>query len=97
MLIITGTYKIKPGRRDEFLKTVVDQGIYAAFLKEKGNISYDYFFPYGSDDDVFFFERWEDMDTWEAHKASDHTMKLQPIKEEFLAGFTPGIIGTVEI
>ena len=95
MLIVTGTYKIKPGKRNEFLQAVINQGIYAEFLKEKGNISYDYYFPYGNDDDVFFFECWENMDAWEAHKSAPHTLKLQPIKDEFLDGFIPGTVGTV--
>jgi len=94
MLIVTGTYHIKTGKRDEFLKAVIDQGIYAEFLKENGNVSYDYYFPYGKEDDIFFFERWNDADAWEAHKAAPHTMKLQPIKDEFMTGFTPGIVAT---
>ena len=97
MLIVTGTYHIKAGKRDEFLKAVIDQGIYAEFLKENGNVSYDYYFTYGKEDDIFFFERWKDADAWEAHKAAPHTMKLQQIKDEFMTGFTPGILATVDL
>ena len=96
MLIVTGAYTIKPGKREEFLKEILDQGIYAEFLKEKGNISYDYYFPYGNDDDVFLIEHWEDKDAWEAHKSAPHTLKLQPIKDEYLIGFTPGIVAEVD-
>ena len=95
MLIITGTYKIKPGKREEFLRAVFDEGIYDEFLKEDGNISYDYFFPYGNEDDIFFFERWADRDAWEAHKVAPHTVRLQEIKDEYLTGFTPGIVGDI--
>ena len=93
MLIITGTYKVKPGKREEFLKAVHEQGIYAEFLKEEGNISYDYYFPYGNADDIFFFERWENRDVWEAHKVAPHTVRLQALKDEYLAGFEPGVLG----
>ena len=96
MLIVSGTYLIKPGKRDEFLKAVYDRGIYAEFLKEKGNISYDYYFPYGNDNDVYFIERCENRDAWEAHKVAPHTMKLQPIKELYVTGFTPGILGEIQ-
>ena len=92
MLIVTGTYHVKPGKRDDFLKAVIDQGIYAEFLNEAGNISYDYYFPYGKEDDIFFMERWEDMAAWDAHKAAPNTSKLQPIKDEYMTGFTPGIV-----
>ncbi|MDR0490557.1 MAG: antibiotic biosynthesis monooxygenase [Oscillospiraceae bacterium] len=95
MLIVTGTYKIKPGMREEFLKKVIDQGIYAEFLKENGNLSYNYFFPYGNDDDVYFVEQWENMAAWDAHKAAPNTAKLQPLKDEYMTGFTPGIVGEI--
>ena len=97
MVIVTGTYLIKPGKRDEFLKAIYDQGIYAEFIKEKGNISYDYYYPHNNDNDIFFFERWEDMDSWEAHKKAPHTQKLQPIKDEFMTGFTPGVAAEVNL
>ena len=91
MLIITGTYIIKTGKREEFLKEIIDQGIYAEFLREEGNISYDYYFPYNEPDGIFFFERWKSVEAWEAHKAAPHTQKLQEIKKEYLTGFNPGI------
>ena len=97
MLVITGTYKVKPGLRDEFLRAVIDKGIYSEFLKEDGNISYDYFFPYGNDDDIFFFERWESREAWEAHKAAPHTEALQVIKDEYLSGFEPGVLGEMDV
>ena len=95
MLIITGTYKAKSGKREEFLRAILDQGIYDEFLKEEGNISYDYYFPYGNDDDVFIFERWESRDAWEAHKVAPHTARLQDIKNEYLTGFVPGVVGEI--
>ena len=95
MLIVTGTYKVKPGKREEFLGAVVEQGIYNEFLKEEGNISYEYYFPYGNDDDIFFFERWKNRDAWEEHKAAPHTARLQEIKNEYVIGFTPGLVGEI--
>lgn len=96
MLIVSGTYKIKPGKRDEFMKTIYDQGIYAEILKEKGNISYDYYYPYGNADDVYFIERWSDRDSWDTHKVAPHIVKLQDIKNVYMTGFEPGILGEVQ-
>jgi quinol monooxygenase YgiN len=96
MLIVSGTYKIKPGMRDEFMKTIVDRGIYAEILKEKGNVSYDYFYPYGNDSDVYFIERWSDRDAWEAHKVAPHIATLQDIKNDYMTGFVPGILGELK-
>jgi quinol monooxygenase YgiN len=96
MLIVSGTYKIKPGKRDEFMKAIYDQGIYAEILKEKGNISYDYYYPYGNDTDVYFIERWSDRTAWDAHKVAPHIVKLQDIKNAYMTGFEPGILGEVK-
>ena len=89
MYVVTGMYNVKPGMRDAFVKAIYDQGILSAFLKEEGNISYEYFFPYENPDGVFFVERWTNLDSWEAHKVSPDTIKLQAIKGDFTTGFTP--------
>jgi len=95
MLVVTGTYIAKPGKRDEFVKAIYDQGIYSEFLKEDGCISYDYYYPYENPDAIFFVERWETPDAWEAHKVAPHTQRLQGIKDEFMAGFEPGFLGEI--
>ncbi len=96
MLIVSGTYKIKPGKRDEFMKVIYDTGIYAEIKKENGNMSYDYYYPYMNDNDIYFVERWSDRDAWEAHKIAPHIVKLQDIKNEFMTGFEPGILGELK-
>ena len=93
MFVVAGTYLIKPGKRDAFVKEIYDQGIIGEFRKEKGNISYDYYYPNENPDGVFFVECWENPDAWEAHKVSPNTAKLQPVKSEYTTGFTPGILG----
>jgi len=96
MFVVTGMYVAKPGKREEFVKAIYDQGIYDEFLKEEGNISYDYYFPYGDPDGIFFVERWENPDAWEAHKVAPHTVRLQDIKNEYMAGFVPGFLGEMK-
>jgi quinol monooxygenase YgiN len=96
MLIVSGAYNIKPGLRDEFMKIIYDEGILKATRAENGNIGYDYYYPYESDTEVFFLERWENRDCWEAHKVAPHIQKLQTIKDKYLSGFTPGILGEIQ-
>jgi len=93
MIIVSGTYKIKEGKRDEFMKILSDEGICDENLKENGNIGYDYYYPVGNETDVHFIERWTDRDSWEAHKAAPHVQKLQGIKEKYMTGFEPGLLG----
>jgi len=96
MFVVTGTYTSKPGKRSDFVKAIYDQGIHSEFLKEAGNISYDYYFPCNDPDGIFFVERWKDQDAWEAHKTAPHTARLQDIKSEYMAGFTPGFLGELK-
>ncbi|MCL2391402.1 MAG: antibiotic biosynthesis monooxygenase [Oscillospiraceae bacterium] len=96
MFVVTGAYQVKPGTRDDFLKEVYDQGIYAEFLKEEGNISYDYYYPYRNETDIFFVERWETPEAWDAHKVAPHTARLQPIKDKYMTGFVPGFFGEIK-
>ena len=93
MFVVAGTYIVKPGMRDAFIKAIYDQGIISEFRKEKGNISYEYYCPHENPDGVFFVEQWENLDAWEAHKVSPNTAKLQPVKSEFTTGFAPGFVG----
>ena len=93
MLVVTCVYKIKPGMRDEFMKIIHDDGILAETLKEKGNIGYAYYYPAENETDVFIMEQWVDRDSWEAHKVAPHIQKLQGIKEKYLTGFEPGLLG----
>lgn len=93
MLIVSGSYKISPGKRDEFMKIIYDEGILAETRKENGNQGYDYFYPYEDENAVFFLERWTDRDCWEAHKVAPHIQKLQGIKEKYMTGFEPGLLG----
>jgi quinol monooxygenase YgiN len=95
MLIVSGAYKVKPGLRDEFMKVLYDEGILKETRAENGNIGYDYYYPYESETEVFFLERWENRDCWEAHKIAPHIRKLQTIKDKYLSGFTPGIVGEI--
>ena len=93
MLIVSCVYKIKPGLRDEFMKAINDEGIPAETLREKGNVGYGYYYPVGNETDVFIMEQWSDRDAWEAHKVAPHIQKLQGIKEKYLTGFEPGLLG----
>jgi quinol monooxygenase YgiN len=93
MLIVSGAYKIKEGKRDEFMKVLSDEGIPEENRREYGNIGYDYYYPVGNETDVYFIERWLDRDSWEAHKVAPHVIKLQGIKEKYMTGFEPGLLG----
>ena len=96
MLVVSGAYKIKEGLRDEFMNKIISEGVRDANQGEEGCIGYDYFYPVGNDTDVYFIERWENRDVWEAHKVAPHvTGILKDLKDEYMTGFEPGILGEI--
>ena len=97
MLIVSGAYQIKPGKRDEFMRAIYDGGIIGKIRAEQGNIGYDYYYPYESETEVFFVERWDTRDAWEAHKVAPHvTGALKELKDAYMTGFVPGVVGELK-
>jgi quinol monooxygenase YgiN len=98
MLIVSGAYQIKPGKRDEFMKSLYEEGIVEKIRGEQGNIAYNYYYPYESETDVYFVEQWENRDAWEAHKIAPHvTGALKELKDNYMTGFAPGILGELQV
>lgn len=96
MWIVSGTYVIKPGKRDAFVEQVIAQGILDKILKEDGNIGYDYYYPLEDADQVFFVERWISEAAWKAHLEAPHVAQdLKALKESYQDGFLPGVLGAL--
>ena len=94
MIVVSGAYVAKEGMRDEFMNKIISEGVRDAILAENGCIGYDYYYPVGNDTNIYFIERWTDRDAWEAHKVAPHvTGALKDIKDQYMDGFEPGILG----
>ncbi len=97
MFIVSGAYVIKQGKREEFMREIYSKGIIAKIRGEKGNISYNYFYPYDSNSRVYFVEQWENRADWEAHCQSPHIIgELKTLKDVYMTDFEPGILGCME-
>ena len=53
------TYRVKPGRGQEFLDELSAAGIRDIVLKEEGCIRYDFYLPVEKRDEVLLVECWE--------------------------------------
>lgn len=97
MFVVNGSYIIKPGKRDEFMEKIYAQGIIEKIRNEEGNIAYDYFYPYESENAVAFIEQWENRSLWEAHCVAPHVVgDLKALKDIYMDDFKPGILGAIE-
>jgi len=74
MIVLIVSIKMKPGKREEYVKLAAD--CVKATRQEKGNISYDALLSPEDPDGFFFVEQWTDMEALGAHMKSEHFIKL---------------------
>lgn len=97
MFIVSGTYIIEPGKRNEFMEAIYSQSIIEKIRNEDGNIAYEYFFPYEDENGVYFVERWESRPHWDAHCQAPHVVgELKALKDTYMTAFKPGLLGKIE-
>lgn len=85
MIVLNVTYQCKPDRREEFLESIMAEGIDAASRAEAGNIKYDYYFPAdGNQDELLLVEKWRDADALKEHSVQPHFIRLGELKPEFV-------------
>lgn len=72
MLILNVTYKVKPGKRDEFFEKLEEKEVGDKSKAEKGNEKYEYFFSREDEDLIFLVEHWADEEAFNTHCGTSH-------------------------
>ena len=80
MIVLNVTYKCRPGMREEFLESIITEGIDDASRAEAGNIKYDYYLPFDGGDELLLVEKWRDEAALSAHSAAPHFARLGELK-----------------
>lgn len=78
-------YKMKPGKREEFLTELMASGLPEIFRQEEGCLQYSYFRSVEDEDCLLLVERWTDRDAQQRHVQTPHIPKLAALKERFVA------------
>ena len=84
MIVLNVTYKCKPELREEFLETILREGIEEASRSEAGNLKYDYYLPFDGGDDLLLVEHWRDETALKAHAETPHYAKLKELKPQYV-------------
>lgn len=84
MITLIVTYKCKPHLREEFLETILTEGLDLACRAEAGNIKYDYYIPTGNDEELLLIEKWHDEDALTSHGKQPHFVRIGEIKKAFV-------------
>ena len=82
--ILNVTYKCKEGMREEFLETILAEGLDEASRAEAGNIKYDFYLAFDDPDELFLFEKWRDEEAVKSHNAEPHFRRFGELKAEYV-------------
>lgn len=83
-LLMHVTYKVKAGKRDEFIQKVKELGIMTASKQEPGNLFYEYYYPIDDDNSVLLIESWTDTNAQAAHGKTEYFKMLSNLKNEYV-------------
>lgn len=78
-------YFAKSGRREEFLRRVVESGILTAIRGEDGCLRYDYYLSCQNEDEILLIEEWESAEHQRVHMEQAHMKRLMDIKNDCIA------------
>lgn len=85
MLKLSVNYFAKPGRREEFLRCIVEGGILAAIRAEEGCLRYDYYLSCQNEDEILLLEEWDTAEHQRIHMEQEHMKRLRVIKDDCIA------------
>lgn len=69
-VIVAVKYRLKPGKREELLTFVADNVLNTR--KEPGNLEYTHYPSLEDEQEMFVFEKWEDVKNLDAHIRMPH-------------------------
>ena len=85
MLKLSVNYFAKPGRREEFLRRIVEGGILAAIRAEEGCLRYDYYLSCQNEDEILLLEEGDTAQHQRIHMEQEHMKRLRVIKDDCIA------------
>ena len=90
MYTIYVVFKCFPGKREEFVRRVTEEGIVSAVRAEDGCIRYDYYFAEKDPDELLLIEAWESQHHQQVHIEQPHMVRLREFKGDYIETTTLG-------
>ena len=85
MLTLYVKYTAKPGCRESYVRSIVEEGILTAIRAEEGCLCYDYYFSAQDENVVLLIEQWESEAHQRVHMQQPHMARLRELKEQYVA------------
>ena len=77
-------FKCFPGKREEYIRTLKEEGIVDAVRKEDGCHCYDYYFSEKDADEILLVEVWETKEHQKIHIDQPHMVRLRELKPNYV-------------
>lgn len=83
-LKLYAVYHAKPGGRELFVRTLVEQGVLTAIRSEPGCVAYDYYFSAQDENELLLIERWESEAHQRVHMQQPHMDAVRAAKAQYI-------------
>ncbi len=77
-------FKSVPGKREEYIKRLYDEGIVDEIRKEDGCIKYEYYFSEKDENEILLIEHWETKEKQQIHINQPHMARMREIKADYI-------------
>lgn len=77
-------YFVKEGKRADFYRAILEQGIADGARAEDGNEKYDYYFSPDNENELVLLELWRSAEAVQAHMETPHYKALGELKKEYV-------------
>lgn len=84
MILVHVEYKIKPGKRDEYVEAVRKADIFSRTQAEEGNLNYQYYASVDDENQIMLLETWKDKYAIQDHLKTEQAADLMAIKEQYV-------------
>lgn len=76
-------YTGKDGNAKKFAEEMISSGTVKKIKEEKGNLKYDYFFPYNDKETVLLIDSWIDQESIDIHHSSEMMNTITELREKY--------------
>lgn len=85
MIVLNVYYKIKDGKREEYVDRLTMADVPLLSREESGNAGkYAYYFSESDENELLLVEYWKDMDAFETHKSQKHYKEMIEIQKQYV-------------
>ena len=84
MYTIYVVFKCVSGKREEYIRTLKDNGIIDSIRNEDGCVRYEYYFSEKDSDEILLIEAWESKKHQEVHLTQPHMDKYRELKPSYI-------------